>query len=76
MEIANYVDKVRPGVYFVGKVPAPQRGYRTGDHVAPELPVDGQAAQLLRGNRSATEARGGRHQAQHCDLSQLISFGL
>lgn len=38
MEIANYVDKVRPGVYFVGKVPAPPRGHRTGDGMAPELP--------------------------------------
>lgn len=38
MEIANYVDKVRPGVYFVGEVVPPQMICRTDRRPhAPEL---------------------------------------
>lgn len=73
MEIANYVDKVRPGVYFVGKVPAPQR---TGDHVAPELPPGGLARWFLRGTGNATEAPGGLTRLSYVTTAmELLFFG-
>lgn len=41
MEIVNYVDKVRLGVYFVGKVLVFFRGRRIGDYVVFELFFNG-----------------------------------
>lgn len=71
MEIANYVDKVRPGVYFVGKVPAPFRGRRIGDHVAPELPFNGMAAATsFWDNNNAIEAQSGHDKALTLTLAK------
>lgn len=60
MEIANYVDKVRPGVYMVGSMLSLQRSYRTGDPVAPELPSAGLAAPspFRKGNEQGLEGPG------------------